>query len=168
MHRRDRRGVVHLHLAVVGRESAGWWIEMTVADSRAGEVVARLLVAEGETDRVGGRLLRLVVQPEGQIPLELPLTAARSTLPDLDAGEGPGVLVGTEQLRLDAGTFASRRYRRGEGPNAREVWISERVPLWGLARYVGPSVRMSLVAMGTGAASRVVGEPVPFDPATFR
>jgi hypothetical protein len=100
--------------------------------------------------------------------LELPVDEAGDTLPDLESGEGPGVHVGTETLRVAAGTFQARHYRRGSGSEARHVWISDRVPLWGLTRFDGPRVRLTLVAMGTGAVSRVVDEPVPFDPNSIR
>jgi len=169
VHLRERRQVWHLHLAVVGREGEAWWIEMTVAQARGGEAIARMLVHHGdEADQVGGRLRRLIVQPEGQVPLELPVEEASGTLPEIDSGEGPGVLVGAESIRVGAGTFRARHYRRGEGPRARHIWLSDRVPLWGLTRYRGPRVEMSLTAMGAGAASRVTAEPIPFDPSTLR
>lgn len=164
----DRREAWHLRLAVTGREGDAWWVEMTVAQARGGEAVARMLVRQGEGVGLGGRLLRLVVQAEGQIPLELPLEEASGTLPDLDAGEGASALVGSEQVRVRAGTFEARHYRRGAGRSARDAWISDRVPLWGLVRFHGPHAEMALTGMGTGAVSRITGDPVPFDPSTLR
>ena len=162
-----RRQLWHLHLAVVGRDGDAYWIELTMAQPSRGEAIARMLVDPGE-GAVGGRLRRLIIQPEGNLPLELPLDMAPATLPAARPAEGSGTFVGTETIRVTAGTFSARHYRRGEGAEASDVWISERVPLWGLARFQGPRAQLTLIAFGTGAASRVVGEPVPFNPHSFR
>jgi hypothetical protein len=161
------RQLWHLHFAAVGREGSAWWIEMTMSEARRGEATVRMLMEEGEGGRED-RVRRLIIQPEGQIPLELPVSEASAQLPQLDAGSGPAVFVGAEQLRLRPGTFATRHYRRGEGDAAHHIWLSEEVALWGLARYHSPTVRLTLVGQGRGAASRVTGEPVPFDPASLR
>lgn len=165
--RLSSREVWHLHFAAVGREDSAWWIEMTMSQAQRGEATVRMLVEEGEGPREE-RIHRLIVQPEGQIPLELPLRESDSQLPPLDTGSGPAALVGSERLRLTAGTFTARHYRRGEGAEAHHIWLSEEVALWGLARYQSPRVRMTLVGQGRGAVSRVTAEPVPFDPATLR
>lgn len=159
----------YVRFAAVGREGSAWWLEMTMSEARRGEATVRMLVDEGEGPRED-RVRRLVVQLEGQIPLELPVRASdsRSHLPPLDSGEGAATLVGTERLRLGAGTFTTRHYRRGGGDDAHHIWLSDEVALWGLVRYASPRVRLVLVGQGRGAVSRITGEPVPFDPSTLR
>jgi hypothetical protein len=157
----------HLRFAAVGREGAAWWLEMTMSQARRGEATVRMLINEGEGSRED-RIQRLIIQPNRQIPLEIPIETSGEALPPLDRGTGPATLVGTEQLRLQPGTFTTRHYRRGEGEEAHHIWLSDDVALWGLARYVSPRVRLVLVGQGRGAVSRVTGEPVPFDPSILR
>ncbi len=157
----------HLHLAAVGQEEDAWWIEMTMAEARRGEAVCKMLINHGAGDR-NDRLKRVIIQPEGHLPLELPVEAAVEQIPPVDAGEGPGELVGTERVKVRAGTFEARHYRRGEGPDAHHVWLSDTVALWGLTKYRSPRVSLTLLAQGTGAVSRITGTPVPFDPTTLR
>lgn len=156
----------HLRMAAVGREESAWWIEMTMAESRGGEAVCKMLVDHGTGER-DDRVRRVVIQPEGHLPLELPVEAATGHLPPLESGQGQGELVGRETLKLRPGTFEARHYRRGEGEDAHHIWLSDKVALWGLARYRSPRVTLTLVAQGTGAATRIVGEPVPFDPSSL-
>jgi hypothetical protein len=165
--RHDATKTWDLRLAAVGREGTAWWIEMDLSDPRVGAVACKMLIETGAGTR-DERLKRVIVQPEGHLPLELPVKAAGGHVPPLEAGSGPGTLVGPETLALRAGTFATRHYRSGSGEDAHDVWMSEAVALWGLARYRSPRVTMSLVAQGRGAVSRIEGEPIPFDPAELR
>ena len=164
-----RRGTakrLHLHMAAVGREDEAWWIEMTMAEARRGEVTCKMLVDHGDGDR-DDRLKRVILQPEGHMPLEMPLDVVESQTPPIEAGNGPGKLIGSEMLKLRAGVFETRHYRRGEGEEAHHIWLSEKVALWGLARYRSSRVTLTLLSQGTGAVSRVVGEPVLFDPSSL-
>jgi hypothetical protein len=157
----------HLRMAAVGREESAWWIELTMAAPRSGEAVCKMLVDHGTGAR-DDRVRRVIIQPEGHLPLELPVEAAGEHLPPLEAGEGQGKLVGSDVLKLRPGTFETRHYRRGEGDDAHHIWLSDKVALWGLARYRSPRVTLTLLAQGRGASTRIIGEPVPFDPATIR
>jgi hypothetical protein len=106
----------------------------------------------------------VIIQPEGHLPLEIPVKSSSGQVPQIEAGTGPGELVGNETIKLRAGTFKTRHYRRGRGEGARHVWVSDNVALWGLARYRSGKVTMALTAQGKGAVSRVTEEPVLFDP----
>lgn len=165
--RRDATKTFDMRFAVVGREGQAWWIEMEISDARVGAVATKMLVETGAGTR-DERLKRIIVQPEGQLPLELPVKSAGSHVPPLEEGGGPGALVGTETLSLRAGTFSTQHFRRGSGEGAHDVWLSDGVALWGLARYRSPRVTLSLVAQGRGAVSRIEGEPIPFDPDQLR
>lgn len=165
--RRDDERRFRMRMAAVGREGEAWWIEMTVSEARRGQATCKMLVDQGEGDR-DDRLQRVIIQPEGHLALELPVKAASGQLPPLEAGSGATTLIGVERLKLRAGTFEAKHYRRGDGEGAHHIWLTEKVALWGLARYRSPKVSLSLVAQGRGAVSRIVGDPVPFDPASLR
>ena len=157
----------HMRMATVGREGESWWVEMTMSEARRGDATCKILVDPGASDR-DGRLKRVIIQPEGHMPLELPPRGAAKQIPAPEVAAGEGSLVGRERLKVRAGTFETKHYRRGEGESAQHVWMSERVGLWGLVKYRSSQVRLTLLGQGTGAVSRIVDEPVPFDPASIR
>lgn len=161
--RRDSNKRWFIRLSAIAKIKTAWWIEMNMSDAHRGEAVCKMLVEPGKGSR-DDRLRRVIIQPEGHLPLELPVKSASGQVPPIEAGSGPGELVGVEKIKLRTGTFETRHYRRGRGDEARHVWVSDKVALWGLARFRSASVTMTLTAQGTGAVSRVTDEPVLFDP----
>jgi len=168
----DTREVL-LRLALTSQQGDELWLEMIISDDRGGRAVTRMLVdsrtdAEAGTPVPGGRLRRLIIQHQRQIPLEIPVDSASAPVASVAEAGSPGALIGTESVRVGSRHVSARHFRRGSGGEQRDVWISDGVSLWGLVRYRGPRLSMTLVAQGTGATSSVTGEPIAFDPGALR
>jgi hypothetical protein len=161
------RGTSRFRFAAVAREGQSWWLEMAVSQGGQGASVMKTLVRPGATSPSEG-LQRMIIQPAGHLPLELPVEGTENQRPAFAEGGAPGVLVGHEGVRTPAGTFRARHYRKGRGSAAHHIWVSDRVGLWGVVQYRSPRVHLTLIGQGRGAASQVVGEAIPFDPSTIQ
>jgi hypothetical protein len=137
----------------------GYWLEM---GSRGGGgtsfVFKQLLVLQGGHTRVK----RVIVQPDDEAPIELPVTAQPDDAAQpADLGQ-TAKLVGTEDVTTLAGTFSCKHYRMKDGSG--EMWISEKVPPWSLVKSSGREFSMTLVRVVTDAKTQIKGTPLPLRP----
>ena len=96
----------------------------------------------------------------GQRALLLPDSVASRQLPSFS--EGPGakaVYLATERVKVSAGTFKAKKYRRVHKGVTTEVWFSSEVKGWPMIKLIIARLIMELAAHGKGARSGVKGKP---------
>lgn len=165
--RRPQNMSHRFRIAIVGREDSAYWLEMILSQVHRGEAISKILFdpeASDEQDRVR----RVIIQPGSHMPLELPVKSGRKMVPQFTESVGTGKLIGTEKIRVRAGVFKAKHYKRTGGSDPCDMWLSENVALWGMVKYRSSKVSMSLAAQGKGAVSRITEQPVKFDPSKIR
>ncbi len=159
------RAPIILHIAIVGREDDGLWVETTYEQDGGNRIISKILTAGGFGESARAR--RVILQGPGLPPVELDANAAGPEATGAPRGPQPAAgrlaVVGDESLRVVAGTFAARHLRGPVRGGEAEMWTSARVPLGGVLRFRGPALFMELRAFGFGATSRVRGTPGRLD-----
>ena len=148
---------------VVGKETVdgaeGYWMEQRFEGSgMAGEMVQKQLVViqDGKPD-----IKRMIMQPPGQQPMEMPVGMLRGGMQQARAGEGtdPGEKLGTESVTVPAGTFDCEHYRKQTQHGTFDYWISSKVSPYPMVKVTGPEMTMVLVKILSGESSHIHGEP---------
>ena len=158
--------------ALVGRKSDSVTIEMTMQGGPAtqmggGKMTARMVMAPDPT-KADRAIKQMVVQKEGQDPMEMPTQGMNQKFERPD----PKKLVGKESITVPAGDFAVSHYRDTNERGNLEMWVSETVPPLGLVKLsftpkAGspmPKVGMELAGKGKDAKPIITKTPKPFDP----
>jgi hypothetical protein len=85
------------------------------------------------------------------------------------AGAGdtsPGEKVGSETITVPAGTFECDHYRKQEPRGTVDVWISSKVPPYGMVKMSSGEMTMVLEKVLSNETSHIKGEPqkmnIPF------
>jgi hypothetical protein len=159
--------------ALVGRKPDNVTIEMTMeggpAAQMGGKMTARLVMAPDPT-KVDRAVKQMVMQLEGQDPMEMPTQGTNQKFEKPD----PKKLVGKETISVPAGSFPTSHYRDSANERGNiDMWISETVPPLGLVKLsfvpkAGspmPTVGMELSGKGKDAKATITKTPKPFDPA---
>jgi hypothetical protein len=165
--------------ALVSRDAATSSVEMSSEGGSmmgSGKVVVKVIL---ETDPgKKERVRKLIMQLGDNDPMEL--KAESGTQKDQFAPLNPKKLVGTETLKVAAGTFTTKHYRdKGaakDGP-AVDLWVSDEAPPFGLVKLQGSvsqgdgqakyPITMELSARGKDAKAVVTKRPQPFDQAVL-
>ncbi len=159
--------------ALVGKDSGTSTVEMAAEGGMmaAGKRVV-LKVTLGSDLTKPDRVKKVLMQLGDNDPMELP--AQMSMGKEHFAPIDPKKAVGTEQVKVPAGTFKARRYKdKSTNGTEIEVWVSQDVPPFGIVKMQG-SVKqpgsaeshplvVELVGRGKGAKPTVTKPPVPFD-----
>jgi hypothetical protein len=162
-----------MRMGLVARGPAGHTFENTVeggmlpAGTRA--ILQAVLPPGGEKD---GKPSKLVMQMGNADPMEMP-QAAGAARPFIKPD--PKTLVGSETVKVPAGTFKTKHYRdkSAEG-DPYDFWVSDKVAPLGLVKLEGKVsknpvmagvLRLELVATGTDAKPLITKPAKPFDPA---
>jgi hypothetical protein len=150
-------------MLIVSKVSAdgadGYWMEQRFeGGSMPGEMVQKQLVVieEGKPD-----IKRMIMQPPGQQPMEMPVGMMRGAMRQGHAAEGtdPGEQLGTESVTVPAGTFDCQHYRKQTQHGTYDYWISPQVTPYPIVKMTGPDMTMVLVKILSGESSHIHGEP---------
>jgi hypothetical protein len=150
-------------MLVVGKETVdgadGYWMEQRFEGSKMpGEMVQKQLVVieDGKPD-----IKRMIMQPPGQQPMEMPVGMVRGGMQQARAAEGtdPGEKLGTESVTVPAGTFDCEHYRKQTEHGTYDYWISPKVTPYPIVKVTGPDMTMVLVKVLSGESSHIHGEP---------
>jgi hypothetical protein len=157
--------------AVVGKEQVagneGYWLEIRINNQKTkGEMVMKeLMVMHGSQPEIK----RLITQPPGRPPMELPsamLGVIRSHTPAATGGNekngGLGEKIGTESITVPAGTFECDHYRKQEEGSPVELWVSSKVSPYGIVKMVGNDATMVLEKVLSNQTSHIHGTPQQF------
>jgi hypothetical protein len=158
----DRAGMKNkINIAVVGKEDVsgkpGYWVELGMDNPQnGGQVYAKMLMA---TDGKNASVTRMIVQPPGMGPMEMPL----QTMPGIQQPSASDVRdsaekVGSESVTTPAGTFTCDHYRAKDG--SWDAWISTQIMPWGVVKSTSKDVNMTLTSVITNATDHITGTPV--------
>jgi hypothetical protein len=150
-------------MLVVGKETVdgadGYWMEQRFEGSgMPGEMVQKQLVViqDGKPD-----IKRMIMQPPGQQPMEIPVGMMHGGMQQARAAEGtdPGEKLGTESVTVPAGTFDCEHYRKQTERGTYDYWTSPKVTPYPIVKMTGPDTTMVLVKVLSGESSHIHGEP---------
>jgi len=160
-----KNGTMSFAYVIVGQEdvegSAGYWMEIRSENpGMPGEMVMKqLIVAGGDKPQIK----RMIMQSPGSPPMEMPM----GMMPGMGkrgqgAGAGdtsPGEKVGSETITVPAGTFECDHYRKQEPRGTVDVWISSKVPPYGMVKMSSAEMTMVLEKVLSNETSHIKSEP---------
>lgn len=153
---------VQVYLAVLEREGKGQWMEVILTDQKRRSIIFKTLI-QGRLS-APKKVLKAIVQVQGQLPLLLPESIAVQQLPKFQPGPGSGAkLIKREKVKVAAGTFSARKYRKIHQGKQTEMWNSSQVPGWPMVKLSNSEMVLELAAYGQGARSKVRGKPGKLD-----
>jgi hypothetical protein len=155
-----------LDIAVVDKESDGYWIEMSMQAPQANgnnrmpmngpSYYKELLVRQGD-DLI---IRRVIMQMPGRPPMDLSsmphAIESQESKADVRAN---GQNMGTESVTTPAGTFSCQHWHNAK--DGEDYWISEKVTPWQLVKMSGTNKdSVILTKVITGAKTHITETPV--------
>lgn len=150
-------------MLVVAKETVdgadGYWMEQRFEGGEMpGEMVQKqlLVIQDGKPD-----IKRMIMQPPGQQPMEMPVGMVRGAMQQTRAAEGTdtGEKLGTETVTVPAGSFDCEHYRKQTEHSTYDYWISPKVSPYPMVKVTGPDMMMVLVKVLVGESSHIHGDP---------
>ena len=121
-----------------------------------GVVMKHLLVMSGGKPEIK----RMIMQSPGQAPMEMPMMMMGMMKGKEQASsEGMGEKLGTESVTVPAGTFLCDHYRSTTKAGTADLWVSAKVPPYGMVKMTSADMSMVLVKVLSGETSQIKGEP---------
>jgi hypothetical protein len=172
-----QNGTMSFAYVIVGQEnvegSTGYWMETRSENPGVGGemVMKQLMVTGGDKPQIK----RMIMQTPGRPPMEMPMgmmggMGQRGQGPGRGPGQGPGQgdstpgeKVGTETITVPAGIFECVHYRKQEPRGTVDVWISDKVPPYGMVKMSSTEMTMVLEKVLTNETSHIQGEPQKMD-----
>jgi hypothetical protein len=152
-----------LEMSVVAKDTAdgkeAFWLEFGHTDARTGQLsYAKMLVTKDDF-----QFHRMVVQPPGQEPIEMPINpgAGSNRHTEMQDAIEKWHKVGTETITVPAGTFTCDHWSKDDGKG--DVWASSQVSPMSLVKQVSPDSTMVLVKVFTDAKDHITGTPRKMD-----
>ena len=161
------KGKNEMELTLVGKEDVagkpGYWVEMAMnMPNGGGQMYAKtLMVFDGKN----GSVARMIIQPPGAGPMEMPNMGNRNQPPPSADIRDAAEKVGTEDVVTPAGTLSCDHYRDKDGKW--DAWISAKVTPWGLVKSKSGDTTMTVVRVITDAKDHITGTPTQFNPGGF-
>jgi hypothetical protein len=160
-----KNGTMSFAYVIVGQEdvegSTGYWMEIRSENpNMPGEMVMKqLMVLGGDKPQIK----RMIMQMAGRPPMEMPM----GMMPGMGQrqqgpGQGdssPGEKVGSETITVPAGAFECDHYRKQEPRGTVDVWISSKVPPYGMVKMSSGEMTMVLEKVLSNETSHIKGEP---------
>lgn len=144
----------------------GYWMEIAFSNPRmGGQMYLKYLFVLGDT---GLNASRVIVQPQGQDPMEMDVNIMM-TMGGRN-GEQPiphdvrdkSELVGTETITVPAGTYSCDHYRLKDGTG--DAWVSDKISPWGLVKEENTTSTIVLTKTISDAKDHITGTPRKFNP----
>jgi len=149
--------------AVVGQEGNAYWLEIRSSMSKNSVVMKQLMSVPGAGQPP--QIQRMIMQAQGRPPMELPVSmlqggVGRAQAKKTAGSHGLGEKVGVEKVTVAAGTFECDHYRSTVDGRTSDVWVSAKVPPYGLVKMVAGEMKMELQRVLAHETSQISGEPV--------
>ena len=166
-----KNGTMSFAYVIVGQEdvegSAGYWMEIRSENpGMPGEMVMKQLIVTGGDKP---QIKRMIMQMPGRPPMEMPMGMLGMGQRGQGTGAGdtsPGEKVGSETITVPAGTFECDHYRKQEPRGTVDVWISSKVPPYGMVKMSSAEMTAVLEKVLSNETSHIQGEPqkmnIPF------
>jgi len=159
-----KNGTMSFAYVIVGQEevegSAGYWMEIRSENpGMPGEMVMKQLIVTGGDKP---QIKRMIMQMPGRPPMEMPMGMLGMGQRGQGAGAAdtsPGEKVGSETVTVPAGTFVCDHYRKQEPRGTVDVWISSKVPPYGMVKMSSAEMTMVLEKVLSNETSHIQGEP---------
>lgn len=148
-------------IAIVGQETVngktGYWLELAMDNPRAGGTVLTKVLLVKDMD--GVQTVRVIVQPPGRGPMEMPMRQQPPEPADLTKQSQD---LGSETITVPAGTFTCEHLKTPDGD---DEWVSTKVTPWGMVKRMGKDGSSQiLLKLVTDAKDQITGTPQTFDP----
>jgi hypothetical protein len=159
-----QNGTMSFAYVIVGQEnvegSTGYWMEIRSENpAMPGETVMKQLIVTGGDKP---QIKRMIMQMPGRPPMEMPMGMMGMGQRGQGARAGdtsPGEKVGSEIITVPAGTFACEHFRKAEPQGPVDVWISSKVPPYGMVKMSSAEMTMVLEKLLSNETSHLKGEP---------
>ncbi|MGB9484870.1 MAG: hypothetical protein WCD04_01970 [Terriglobia bacterium] len=159
-----KNGTMSFAYVIVGQEdvegSTGHWMEIRSENpGMPGEMVMKQLIVTGGDKP---QIKRMIMQMPGRPPMEMPMGMLGMGQRGQGSGAGdtsPGVKVGVETITVPAGTFVCDHYRKQEPQGTVDVWISDKVPPYGMVKMSSGERTTVLEKVLSNETSHIQGEP---------
>jgi hypothetical protein len=159
-----KNGTMSFAYVIVGQEdvegSTGYWMEIRSENpGMPGETVMKQLIVTGGDKP---QIKRMIMQMPGQPAMEMPMGMLGMGQRGQGTGAGdtsPGEKVGAETITVPAGTFECEHYRKQEPRGTVDVWISRKVPPYGMVKMSSAEMTMILEKVLSNETSHIQGEP---------
>ncbi len=163
-----KNGTMSFAYVIVGQEdvegSTGYWMEIRSENpGMPGETVMKQLIVTGGDKP---QIKRMIMQIPGRPPMEMPMGMLGMGQRGQGTGAGdtsPGEKVGSETITVPAGTFACEHYRKQAPQGTVDVWISSKVPPYGMVKMSSAEMTMVLEKALSNETSHIQGEPQKMD-----
>ena len=163
-----QNGTMRFTYVIVGKEdvegNTGHWMEIRSENpGMPGEMVMKqLMVTGGDKPQIK----RMIMQMPGRPPMEMPMGMMGMGQHGQGTGAGdtsPGEKVGVETITVPAGTFVCDHYRKQEPHGTVDVWISDKVPPYGMVKMSSGERTTVLEKVLSNETSHIQGEPQKMD-----
>ena len=163
-----------MRMALVSRGPTGTALETAVEGgmmASAGKMVMQVMLAPGGEKE--GKVAKMVMQIGSADPMEMPMDP---TMQKPFTKPNPKTLVGTETVKVQAGSFKTKHYRdKTPQGDLFDFWVADSVPPFGLVKMRGEQkknpalgeITMELTGTGKDAKPAVTKPPKPFDQAAM-
>jgi hypothetical protein len=153
-----------MEIDVVGKEGDGVWMEITMAmnqGSMNGDMIMKMLtVTSGPNAQNSKMIMKLPNAPAMEMPTSMGGRSHEKVQPtDIRTSAED---VGSESITVPAGTFTCEHYHMKDGSG--DVWVTDKISPWGVAKYQGQDSSMVAMKVVTGATDKITEKPIPFDP----
>ena len=164
----DKGSKMVMEIAIVGKESVagkdGYWFEMTMSNSPAGQMVMKSLTVVDGTDTVVSRMImQMGTRPPMEMLTQMNKSSAQKQPADIrDRADD----VASETVTTPAGTFTAEHYKMKDGTG--DAWVAPKAGPYGLVKFQGKDSTMVLTKVITDAKDKITGTPQPFNPMMFQ
>jgi len=162
----DGKRVHHMDMFIVGKETVAgkdaYWFETVVEGGPRGVIIMKMLtVVDGSNYQYSRKIIQFPGQPPMEMAADSPMArqGSSSRMSDIRTD---GQNMGSDTVTVPAGSFVCDHWHSSNG----DTWISPKAPPFGLVKTVSKDgSTMVLVKVLSDVKDRIVGTPVPFDPA---
>jgi len=155
-----------MEMTIVGKEMVdgkdGYWMEVGHVDEGTSTMAyAKMLVTKDDF-----QFHKMVFQQPGKPAMEMPVHSNDNTKKHREDELGKWHLVGSESVTVPAGTFSCQHWKKDQGTG--DVWISDKVSVFGMIKSVSSGETMVLTKVITDAKDHITGPVQQFDPQAMR
>ncbi len=155
-----------MEMAIVGKEVVdgkdGYWMEVGHVDERSSTMAyAKMLVTKDDF-----QFHKMVFQQPGKPAMEMPVHSNDNVKKHREDELEKWHLVGSESVTIPAGTFSCQHWKKDQGTG--DVWISDKVSVFGMIKSVSSGETMVLTKVITDAKDHITGPVQQFDPQALR